>query len=216
MLSKQWRRIFYGQGSKSDWLLWQTQRDDQLCRLWMMQVLRLVSLTRYKCSSKFMPLLIYIRHAHDEYPDATYRDDRRITMRGWKEAYRLGKYLIHKYGIPTRVYSGPLTRTLQTTVALMRTLEDSKIRIDKRLSRYFSPYEQELPDLSLRNKRRTPIVESSRQFRKRVGEHLDRVIRDEGVIWCITHSVVLRELTRLGVINAPDTVPFLGFYVAQL
>lgn len=175
-------------------------------------------------------MLIYIRHSNDEYTDATYRDDKRITTKGWKEACKLGSLLVEEYGYPTRVYVGPLTRTLQTATALMTGGVSSKSRsvleetdntfyVDARLSRFFSPDEQNDPDISLRLFPTTPIIETKSEFCQRVKEQFYQLIEetDKGeVVWCVTHAIVIREISRLARFKTPSTIPFLDYYVVSV
>jgi broad specificity phosphatase PhoE len=177
----------------------------------------MLSSSRIWAVSKTM--LIYIRHGDDEYADATYRDDKRITMKGWKEACQLGSLLLEKYGYPTRVYAGPLTRTLQTATALMSDVPDNTIYVDAKLSRFFSPGEQNDPDISLRSYPRTPIIETKAEFCQRVKEQFYKLIEETGegeVVWCVTHAIVIREIGRLARFKTPSTIPFLDYYVVAV
>jgi len=163
-------------------------------------------------------MIIYIRHADDSsVHDHSHIHDTHITKKGIIDCDILSKRLIRRYGKPYKIYHSPLLRGTETTKA-MTTLNDigGKIISDNRLSRYFTKSEQQNPDVSRSSLGKdVPIYENWKDFQQRVKDHMDEMIRKEylyskdKVVWCITHTLVIKEVTRLLKIKTPDYLPFL-------
>jgi broad specificity phosphatase PhoE len=162
-----------------------------------------------------MPI-IYWRHAHDEYSQASLRDDHRITEQGRKSIVDPAEEMMHRYGPPSLVVASPHVRTRET-MDVMRTVlpRDVKFRIDARLARlpnnkkkeeYLAP---ELADSTLQYN--PPLEPCNEAFKERVRKHAAHIVsRPDEVVWCITHSLVVLRIAKLvGIKTVPKTVPFM-------
>lgn len=191
-------------------------------------------------------MIIYIRHSHDEYDDATHRHDHQITPLGKEKARRMGKKLIEKYGLPNLIYCSPFKRTRQTLKYMLKdnipvvpatgsaplgsllrppgdrteTVQPPKTRVkyDANLSRYFNRQEQEDPSIFAETEKLDiPIKETKNEFKLRVDEHINEITslhNDKQIIWCITHTLVLKRVAKHYNIDIPKHLEFMEYFVA--
>lgn len=164
-------------------------------------------------------MIIYIRHADDEYPDATHRYDHRITVRGAKRARKLARFLVRQYGVPSMIYRTPFVRGRETVDAMRPELpNDPEVYIDRRLSRRFSKVEQADPSIfSETHEHRPPIKEDRAGFASRVSKHYHAMVNaghvdSTAVVWCITHAIVYKVLAARFGVSVPDHISFLDFF----
>jgi len=164
-------------------------------------------------------MLIYLRHGHDEYEDATYNHDNQITNQGRKGARILAKKLFRKYGQPTLILCSPFRRTLQTLSEMVKILPTvPQVEHCPHLSRYFGSKDRLNPDICpTTDKYDIPIEEGREGFKRRVREHIlitEQYASDQ-VIWCITHAIVYKRVARHYGIPCPRRIDFLSHFVVE-
>lgn len=144
-------------------------------------------------------MLIIIHTAELEHPEDL---DGNISSRGREDAMKVAKSISCKYGVPDCIISSPYTQARQTLDSLTEALCTNKIatEINKDLSRF-------LPDGKCCEEKVKRLLPMTLSFCPPVCERLcdfkERVCRmyemryKEGVIWMITHSSVMREMSNL-------------------
>jgi len=162
-------------------------------------------------------VLIYIRHSHDDYGEATHRHDHRITSMGKEKAKEVGQQLIVQYGMPNLIYCSPFKRTKQTLRYMLYAYEKAdlinvKVKYDNNLSRYFNSKEQEDPSV-FPETNGVPIVENKKQFQARVNNHIRDAAGATGVVWCITHALVFKRIAKYHEVNIPEHIPFMEYFI---
>lgn len=148
-------------------------------------------------------LIIYIRHGNDM--KSKYRFDQKLTDKGKKRAQELSQKLIDQYGIPDAIFYSPYYRTRQTKNKMLKTISkhtDEKIfkRYDRRLSRFFTKKDSKNPDIRKDTKnKKVPIFETWKEFKNRVRKQLNYVEKrtEFNVIWCIGHTLILKEIIKI-------------------
>ena len=166
--------------------------------------------------------IIYIRHGEDT--RSGYQYDEKLTKKGKTNSRKLAKELIHKYGVPDIIYCSPYYRTRQTRRQMLKVIKrvtDKKIDniTDPRLSRFFTRYEKRNPDIreDTLNKK-APIYETWNDFKRRVRKqvkHMER--KDEyNVIWCIGHTLIIKEVAKIKQIVRSDHIRYLDTVVLEL
>jgi len=165
-------------------------------------------------------MIIYIRHGDDEDDDATHRHDHHINKKGKKRARKVAKRLIKKYGNPNVIYCSPFRRTLETLYYMKEKIQNNpKIYIDPDLSRYFSTTEQLDPSVFPETMDKDiPIYENRNKFHKRVKNHIRRMEKhkyhkNEKVVWCITHTLIMKDVGRYWSIDLPDHFDFFQKFI---
>lgn len=152
---------------------------------------------------------IYIRHADKEYVNGDanmYKHDPGITDIGVKKTIMVAQHLIEQWGLPDLIVSSPYRRTRETAEIMQRvTIAQGKkvnIYIDSDLSEY------------LGNHRTTPIdvtestlvydpphPETFLEMKDRVRSHNDKISEfiqnSNGVIWIITHGLIIKQVGAL-------------------
>jgi broad specificity phosphatase PhoE len=160
-------------------------------------------------------MIIIIRHSDDESDGCTKNHDCQLAHRGRQLAYKVGRKLIDKYGLPDLIFVSPFRRTVQTMrYMLYKSNHDgTEVIEDRRLSRYFSSKDKRNPVVDQTTiDKDIPIYESYHQFKERVNdfiETLDEIDTKDKVIWVITHVVVYKRLCRNYGINIDYRVPFM-------
>lgn len=170
---------------------------------------------------KYNQVIIYIRHGKDT--KSTYRFDQKLTNKGKKMAGNLSKLLIKEYGIPDAIFYSPYYRTRQTKNKMIKTLSiytDQKIykKTDYRLSRFFTKRESKNPDIREDTKnKKAPIFETWSDFKHRVKKQLHYVEnkKEFKVIWCIGHTLIIKEIIKLKNLTKLTHVNFLETIVLK-
>ena len=155
-------------------------------------------------------MIIYIRHAEDK--PSKHRYDEILSREGKRDATDFAEELIEEYGKPNIIYCSPYYRTRQTRDRMMRITGPVKKKIDPRLSRFFTKRQTRNPDIHYNTEKRGAIIyERYEEFLKRVEDQLkdmellnnDRDENNENesdenmVIWCVSHTLVLKHVARL-------------------
>ncbi len=164
-------------------------------------------------------MLIYLRHADDHDDDAEHRHDRGITSSGAKQARKLAKKLIKKYGHPSAIYVSPFQRTHQTVNAMSERFEHPvPVHQEPRISRLFSHKQQRDPDIGRATASVVPIVEERDEFHARVRTHIEAMQlaghhRSSTAIWCVTHKIVVKDVAKHFGVDMPKEFDFLDYIV---
>lgn len=165
-------------------------------------------------------MIIYIRHSHDSYPDATHAHDHRLSKKGLRLASKMGNKLIRKYGVPNLVLCSPFQRARQTAEQMLIDHQGKKphIKYDKHLSRFFSRREQKSPDIApSTDEFDIPIYEDRDKFQKRVDKFLHHINKKQyensrRVVWVITHALVYKRIAQVLDVEVPEHIPFCAYF----
>ncbi len=165
-------------------------------------------------------MLIYIRHSEDN-TSATYPFDNKLSYAGSQKIAEFTERMIKKRGLPDVIYCGPLRRCKLTCKYMLRYMKvhykhTPRVKIDTRLSRFFTPKERQHPDIMKTiQKHNLNINETSSDFKHRTHSfirELENEHTSERKIWAISHTLVIREACRIYSIDFPKKIPFL-FYI---
>lgn len=151
---------------------------------------------------------IYVRHGNKEYMNGDadiYKHDPGITEYGMKKCKIVAKKLIENWGYPSRIISSPYRRCRETAMVLNSCLEKpfEEIFIDVDLSEYLGNHKNVPIDVTQETKiYRPPHPETFEDMIQRVKKHNDRARRranelDNGVIWYITHGLIIKQLAHM-------------------
>ena len=158
-------------------------------------------------------MLIYLRHGDDRGND-DYRHDRRLNARGREKAAKAAKRLIEKYGHPDVVYASPFRRAIETLDAMSeRFTKPVVVRGDPRIAQHLSAKQQRDPQISPATRAQVAIDEDRDAFKRRVAAHVEEVRRATGLIWCVTHQVVIEEVAEHFDVQISSTIDFLDHVV---
>lgn len=166
-------------------------------------------------------MLIYIRHSEENDSDPTHELDPKLTEKGKSLAQEKGKYLTKKYGCPDIIYCSPFRRTRQTLKYMLRHVSSKefkniKIIYDTNSSRFFHRDERSSPDIARSTlKYKIPIYEDRQDFKQRVENlttKLNKLVKSEQVVWCITHTTVYKKLATIYDVDIPQYVPFMHHF----
>jgi len=163
---------------------------------------------------------VYIRHAPKDYANGNseiYKHDPGITEYGVEKCKFVARKLIENWGPPTRIISSPYRRCRETAMILNSCLEDpfDEIFIDNDLSEYLGNHRHVAMDVTQETKiYDPPHPETFDQMIKRVEKHNKRARRranefGNGVIWYITHGLIIKQLAHLINIKLNKQFPYL-------
>lgn len=166
-------------------------------------------------------MIIYIRHGDDDGP-VEHRHDQRLSEKGKKRSSRMAKRLIKRFGHPSIIYVSPFQRTLETVAAMSGQFKRTvTLKIDPKLSRYFSSKEQADPSVYPETKKvNVPIYEKKDDFKRRVKDHIHRTRKakhhkSSKVVWVITHTLVIKEVGRYWELDMPEHFEFLEWFTIE-
>lgn len=160
--------------------------------------------------------IIYIRHGEDKRDEHKY--DERLTGEGKKGVKQFTKALIEEHGMPDIIYYSPFYRTRQTKRVMLKVIKEEFGRelptaeCDYRLSRFFTKKQSKSPDIRRDTRKKgAPIYETWKEFKLRVTEQLNEVESnyDHGVIWCVTHTLVLDRIILIKGLEHEYHIPYL-------
>lgn len=150
-------------------------------------------------------MAIYIRHGKDFQCIDGKNFDTSLTDEGKREAYRMGKKLVHITGMPKVIFCSPFYRTRQTAEMLAKSVrsvtgKNVPVIIDLELSRYPGPHSDYVG--VVREDTRLlgfPIREHKRDFQRRVKTHLRETLKGVGkdIEWYVTHGIFIKYLSRM-------------------
>jgi broad specificity phosphatase PhoE len=152
-------------------------------------------------------MLLYLRHGDDR-GDDVYRHDRRLNDRGREKAAKAVKRLIEKHGHPDVAYVSPFRRAIET-LEVMATRFDRTVdmRRDPRIAQCFLGKRD--PKVSPETRSVIDVAESRNAFRSRVAAHVTEARAVPGVVWCVTHQVVIEEAARHFGVDVSSDLDFL-------
>lgn len=149
---------------------------------------------------------VMIRHACDE-PDHTetkYKHDPGLcnnSQHNKEDIIKVVKELCaHCGGEPEQIYTSPLERCFLTAKRMRKCLKEKPpVILEPNMSRYFSPSEQERPEISKKSMHRGVLItESRKEFESRIEKHLTKMEKSPiRIIWCITHALVMKRADNL-------------------
>ncbi len=170
-------------------------------------------------------MLIFIRHADDEYEDKTFAHDTQITSTGKRRARKVGREISAEYGVPSEVHYSPFRRTEQTMKWLLHgaSINDVTKVSQPQLSRWFSPTDMQDPDISYRTQSwNPPLNESFAEFQSRIDYYLFQLlyyVRGAGkgkVIWIITHTLAYKHIAAHFEHELPKRIPFASWFAVPI
>lgn len=159
--------------------------------------------------------IIYMRHGEDQRDHHKY--DEVLTDRGKKGARHLAERLINEYGVPDVIYCSPFYRTRQTCKQILKvirylTRQRIKVKIDPRLSRFFTEKQARNPDIRTDTMDKgPPIDETWEEFKERVEEQVDdmeRKLDRYPLIWCIGHTLIIKRVAKIKNIEKDKFIEF--------
>lgn len=165
-------------------------------------------------------MLIYIRHGNDHSEGNKHHHDRGLSDSGKRKASKQAARLIKKHGTPSIVHVSPFRRTLETYEAMAAHL-DPRIQVvhDTRIAQYFGKKKKRRGiDIGRALAELAPVDADKAAFHLRVDQHigemkLANIHRSDVVVWCITHSVVLKYLSKQFDQRMSRPIEFLDYIV---
>lgn len=171
-------------------------------------------------------MVVYIRHSNDECSKDEYKHDKDLCPNAKKTIRAVATNLIEIYGVPRIIITSPFRRTIKTAEEMVKYIKHTtgnkpKIYLSNSVSRFFSKKEQANPMVTSETlKHKIPIYESWKEFKGRVNKHIDKMYRNDfyynNDVWCITHYLVYRHVSRQFNINIPFKVPYLHHFKVKL
>jgi len=149
---------------------------------------------------------IYVRHADKEYVNGDadmYKHDPGITERGVEKSKMVAEHLIEQWGIPNRIVVSPYRRTRETA-KVMRSVIGKKIpiHVDREVSEYLGNHREvdiDVTESTLVHD--PPHPETFTDMKNRVKSHHHKITKytkkTSGVIWIITHGLIMRQVASL-------------------
>lgn len=158
---------------------------------------------------------IYIRHANKEYVNGDarmYKHDPGITKKGVEKTEMVAKHLVEQWGIPDKIFSSPYRRARETAQVMKRVLGIKiPIFIDREISEYLGNHRNETIDVTESTLvHDPPHPETFNDMKKRVQSHHDKITKkSHGVIWIITHGIIMKQEAELVGIKMKKDFPSL-------
>lgn len=161
---------------------------------------------------------IYIRHADKEYSNGDadmFVHDPGITEKGGEKSKMVAVHLIEQWGIPNRIIVSPYRRTRETA-KIMRSVIGKKIpiHVDRELSEYLGNHRGipiDVTESTLAHD--PPHPETFEDLTNRVKSHHNKITKytkkTSGVIWIITHGLIMKQVAALIGIKMPREFPSL-------
>ncbi len=167
-------------------------------------------------------VIIYLRHGRDK--RTKYKYDEKLTPEGKDKSRELAENLIRKYGIPDAIYCSPFYRTRQTRRQMLKVISKHTNRkiiniTDPRLARFFTKNQTRNPDIrSDTRKKRVPIFETWSEFKMRVRDQVREMERKTKykVIWCIGHTLIIKQVAKIKHIDRPDYIEYLDTIILEM
>lgn len=168
-------------------------------------------------------MIIYLRHASDNYNDPTFLHDQKIvpSKKNLEDINSVVRYLIKTYGSPSVILCSPFQRARDTLefmkdMLVKETGGEIDVEIDPRLSRYFTSKEKKEPSVRKDTlELEPPIFEKWDDFKERVVEHVDEMVEKgylksrHTVVLVITHTLVIKEVAKYLKFDTPEHYEFL-------
>lgn len=150
---------------------------------------------------------IYIRHADKEYANGDanmFKHDPGITENGVEKTKMVARHLVEQWGNPDRIIVSPYRRTRETSEIMNSVLDQPvPIYIDIELSEYLGNHRGVPIDVTERTKvHEPPHPETFADMKARVRRHHQQILgygkkHSEGIIWIVTHGLIIRQVATL-------------------
>lgn len=166
---------------------------------------------------------IYLRHGDKGYKNgqnSTFKHDPPLTLEGKEESRRKALELVEKYGLPKYIVASPYERTRATAEEMAAALpEPVEIRYDVLLSEYLGNHYHETLDVTSETRKYyPPHPEKIRDLKSRVRCHFYQSKKDfpeeRGIVWYITHGLVITCLSELMGRKIKAFPPLSGIYLS--
>jgi broad specificity phosphatase PhoE len=165
-------------------------------------------------------MIIYIRHGNDHSEGNAYHHDRGLSDAGKRRASKAAERLIRKHGHPTVAYASPFRRAVETLEAMTERFDRHvSVAQDVRIAQYFGKKKRKRginigPELAAL----VAIDADKAAFRLRVSQHVEEMKaanlhRSDVIVWCITHTAVLRCLGKQFDQRMRKPIEFLDYIV---
>ncbi len=150
---------------------------------------------------------IYIRHADKEYANGDadlYKHDPGITTSGVKKTKMVARHLVDQWGEPDRIIVSPYRRTRETAQIMNGILSEKvPMHIDSELSEYLGNHRTVPIDVTEDTLTYDPPhPETFPEMKTRVRKHHSKITsyarkKDQGVIWIVTHGLIIKQVASL-------------------
>jgi broad specificity phosphatase PhoE len=145
---------------------------------------------------------IYLRHGDKGYKNGqseTDKHDPPLTAEGREESRRVALELWARYGSPQYIVTSPYERARMTAIEMASVLpEPVDIWCDNRLSEYLGNHYSEPLDVTPETEQYgPPHPERIRDLKTRIRKHFYQRTEGKGLIWHVTHGLVITCITEL-------------------
>ena len=150
---------------------------------------------------------IYIRHADKEYANGDadlYKHDPGITASGVEKTKMVARHLVDQWGAPDRIIVSPYRRTRETAQIMNGILSEKvPMHIDSELSEYLGNHRTVPIDVTESTLvHGPPHPETFPEMKARVRKHHNTITsyarkKDQGVIWIVTHGLIIKQVASL-------------------
>ena len=158
---------------------------------------------------------IYIRHADKDFNNGNseyFKHDPGITETGVDRAKNIGMKLIKLYGEPTKIISSPYRRARETSLIMNNVLKNplDEIVIETDISEYLGNHNDVPLDVTIATKIHCPPhPETFEHMKKRVKKYLEKNNKKEGIVWVITHGLIIKQIALSYKIKTSKQLPYL-------
>ena len=163
---------------------------------------------------------IYIRHTDKDFKNGNapiFKHDPGITEIGVEKAKIIAKRLIEEYGEPQRIVCSPFRRARETALIMNMACSSplEEIEVDPSLSEYLGNHNDSPLDVTMATQiHKPPHPENFEDMKTRVKKHMEKNkkeinFEEEGVIWFITHGIIIKQISALFGIKTSKQIPYL-------
>jgi len=147
--------------------------------------------------------IIFIRHGEDQ-EDPQHKHDELLNPKAVSKIRRKAVKMVSAHGLPRKIYTSPLRRTLSTAEQLAKAIKNHSqahvsVEVNPNLTRLFSSDGKH--NLSVESMANGAQVVSKREFEQRVRSGIDQILEEFGtedvVVWCVTHARVIQEVHEI-------------------
>lgn len=146
-----------------------------------------------------------------------FKHDPGITKVGVERSRKIAVRLLEMYGEPCKIISSPFRRARETAMVMNMTLKIplEEILIDNNISEYLGNHPESPLDVTKATQiHKPPHPETFDDMKKRVKRHIDKMRKKEnaslkGVIWVITHGIIMKQVAAYAGIKNANNFPCL-------
>ena len=163
---------------------------------------------------------VYIRHTNKQYANGDavmYKHDPGITEKGVEKSKMVAEHLVEQWGIPDKIIVSPYRRTRETAQVMksaLPTTKDIPIYIDREVSEYLGNHRTipiDVTESTLAHD--PPHPETFSEMKLRVRSHHQKITnytkKNSGVIWIVTHGLIMKQVAALSGNRMPKEFPSL-------